>query len=329
MDVLGVPRPHIGTRIWLAGMFSGHRFGRFVAMRTAVTALTRTPEGGTERASFFGPDGALFGYTHMPAADPVGALLICSPLHGELGKNYGREVFLARSLAARGIAVQRFHYRGTGHSAGASTELTFDSLVEDAKMALEQVEVLTQNQPLAFMGTRLGALVASVPAGYRRGAPVILWEPSGSARQYFRAVMRAGIVRGLKSGDQADAPSQFSLNRLEKDGLVDVLGYPITWQLYESLVDKSIPTALGDGSRPVQIVQFGGRRPGRPELVALSEQLDRGGATTSVELVDAEESWWFGGTGGTGWTRAASLHLADLTLRWLGERLAEARLVSP
>ena len=283
-------------------------------MQTSVTALTSTPEGGTERAGFFGPDGALFGYTHMPPAGPLGGLLICSPLHGELGKNYSREVLLARNLAARGIVVQRFHYRGSGHSAGSSTELTFDSLVEDAQIALEQLEVLTQKEPVAFLGTRLGALVASVPAGRRRGAPVILWEPSGSARQHFRAVMRAGIVRGLKSGDAADAPAQFSLSRLETDGMVDVLGYPITWPLYESLADKSIPIALGDEPRAVQIVQFGGRRPGRPEVLALAEQLASRRATTSVELLDAEESWWFGGTNDNRWTRAASLALARLVI---------------
>ena len=185
---------------------------------------------------------------------------------------------------------------------------------------------------MAFLGTRLGALVASVPAGRRRGAPVVLWEPCGSARQHFRAVMRAGIVRGLKSGDVADAPAQFSLSRLEADGMVDVLGYPITWSLYESLADKSIGTALGDEPRAVQIVQFSGRRPGRSEVLALAEQLSQRRATASVELLDAEESWWFGGTGGAGgtrWGRTESLALADLSSRWLGERLAEARLVSP
>jgi hypothetical protein len=44
------------------------------------------------------------------------------------------------------------------------------------------------------------------------------------------------------SGESADAPAQFSLSRLETDGMVDVLGYPIMWPLYESLAGANIPT---------------------------------------------------------------------------------------
>jgi pimeloyl-ACP methyl ester carboxylesterase len=265
----------------------------------------------------------------VPSGDPVGGLLVCSPLHVEFGKNYRREVLLARQLAARGVLVHRFHYRGTGHSAGDSTGVTMDTLVEDALTATQHTEALLGQRPLAFLGTRLGALVAGVAAGRRPASPFMMWEPSGSARQHFRAVFRAGIIRGLKSGDDADGPAQFSLARLESVGQLDVLGYPITWQLYQSLAGASIPTGLGEGSRPVQIVQFGGRAI-RADLSEIVEHVRCGGATVSVEYLDVAEAWWFGGTGdASGEIRAAAHTLADMSSRWLGDQLTEVGLVSP
>ena len=309
--------------------FGPFKPGRSVGMPTASTAQTRTPVGGTERAFFFGPDGALFGYTHAPAVEPAWGLLICSPLHAELGKNYRREVLIARSLAAHGVLVQRFHYRGAGHSAGDPTRLTLDSMVDDAVTALEQTEALAPDRPVAVLGTRLGALVACAAAAHRADIPVVVWEPTVSAQKHFRDVLRAGIVRGLKSGEAADAPEQFSLSRLELDGVVDVLGYPITWRLYESLADSSISSALGDGPRPVQVVQFGGRAPTRPDLLAEVDQLGRQGAKASLDRVETEETWWFGGTGGVGWSREAVMALADLSSGWLQGHIGDARSEMP
>jgi hypothetical protein len=299
-------------------------------MQTTVTAVAATPEGGTERAGFFGPAGALFGCTHVPAEAPLGALLICSPLHVELGKNYRREVLLARALSARGVLVQRFHYRGTGHSARDASMTTFDTLLEDAQVALLHLAEMAPGAPYAFLGTRLGALVASSLAGAAPGAPVVLWEPTGSVRQHFRAVLRAGIIRGLKSGQAADGPERFSMARLQADGLIDVLGYPLTWSLYESFADRAVAPALGGEPRAVQLVQFGGRRPGRPEVLALAEQLGQRNATVSVEVLDAEEAWWFGGSGAaSAEIRTAAHTLADLSSRWLTERLTGVRTFSP
>ena len=88
-----------------------YRFATLVGMQTAVTAMTLTPEGGTERAGFFGPDGALFGYTHTPPADPLGGLLICSPLHGSS----------ARTTAVRSFSPGVWLHAGSS-STGSITE---------------------------------------------------------------------------------------------------------------------------------------------------------------------------------------------------------------
>lgn len=48
--------------------------------------------------------------THLPATQPIRGEVICSPLHAEFLHKYRKEVMLAPSLAASGLAVQRFHY---------------------------------------------------------------------------------------------------------------------------------------------------------------------------------------------------------------------------
>ena len=64
----------------------------------------------------------------------LGGVVACPSIYQDLFAGYRDEVLLARSLAARGIAVQRFHYRGAGHSdgdvAGAITSLTSSSVID-------------------------------------------------------------------------------------------------------------------------------------------------------------------------------------------------------
>lgn len=58
---------------------------------------------------------------------PSWAVVVCPPTLAAFPSNYGREVAAARALAARGYAVQRIHYRGTGNSDGDATEVAFEA----------------------------------------------------------------------------------------------------------------------------------------------------------------------------------------------------------
>src|SRR3954447_25668070 len=94
--------------------------------------------GVTEEATFLGEGRSRFlAFLHRPrAATPVGGVLLCGSLYQDLHLNYRPEVLLARALAARGFAVARFQYRGTGNSddidGGA---VTWESMVADARAA--------------------------------------------------------------------------------------------------------------------------------------------------------------------------------------------------
>src|SRR3989304_5088377 len=89
-----------------------------------------------ETAGFFGlPGERLFGGTHLPAGAIHGGLVISSSIGPEQLTSYRNEVVLARRLAAAGVAVQRFHYRGSGHSDGEDVDLTLGTMVGGAAAA--------------------------------------------------------------------------------------------------------------------------------------------------------------------------------------------------
>ncbi|MDP8959415.1 MAG: alpha/beta hydrolase, partial [Actinomycetota bacterium] len=129
--------------------------------------------GGWEEAWWFGPDGQrLFGFLHLPEGRPRAGIVVCSPLHAEFLRNYRREVLVARALAARGFAVQRFHYRGTGSSDGQASEATYETMRQDALLAAGHVLERSGATRLGFLGTRWGALVAAAGAAGFPGAPL-------------------------------------------------------------------------------------------------------------------------------------------------------------
>jgi hypothetical protein len=248
------------------------------------------PNGAREIAGFFDEQRGLFGVTHLPVGAPSLGVVVCPPLHAEMGKNYRREVLLARRLAAAGIAVQRFAYGGTGHSIGDEHDLVLEQLVDDTESARRHLVGSADLDHCAFVGTRLGALVAARFAG--PDAHLTLWDPVVDVRQHFRFVLRAAIIRGLKDGHTKEGASHFSLDKLDAVGTLDVLGYPITWRLYESMRGRTVQSELRRGPTRVHVVEFGTAP--QPGVARLLTALEGPGHEVEHDVLDVEPAWWFG-----------------------------------
>ena len=109
-------------------------------------------------AAFRGDPGSrVLTFTHPPARPSGAGVVICSPIGAEHVQNQPRELELARALAARGLLVRRFHFRGTGDSDGQG--LTFDSMSEDSAAAARQLLDSGEVSRVAFVGTRLAAML--------------------------------------------------------------------------------------------------------------------------------------------------------------------------
>ena len=103
----------------------------------------------------------MFSALHRPDGASNAAVVICSPIQAEQLRNYRREVLLARELARQGLTVQRFHYRGSGNSDGSPADVTFETMLEDARTALRLMQDRADGA-IALVGTRLGASVAAI-----------------------------------------------------------------------------------------------------------------------------------------------------------------------
>jgi hypothetical protein len=248
--------------------------------------------GAVEETGFHGPDGRrIFTATHLPAGDAIGGVVICSPLYAEFLHNYRKEVILGRSLAARGVAVQRFHYRGTGNSDGDGSELRFAPMLEDALAAVELLRSRSSVDRVAFLGTRLGALIAASAASGSE-APVALWEPVLDPVHHFREILRAARIRDLKDGVASDGSP---MERLARDGVADVLGYSVHGDLLESLRDRRLPDDLGDRPRRVLLLQLARGGDLRGPYARMLSTLEDEGWPVEARPIRATDSWWFSG----------------------------------
>lgn len=242
---------------------------------------------------FFGPPGArLAGCTHVPAGAAIGGLVICPSLFNEFTKNYRREVTLARALASQQVAVQRFHYRSSGNSDDCSGGLTFDTMHDDARAAVDRLRELSGTERVAVMGTRFGALVAAAVSTSLGGATLAMVEPVVDPERFFREGFRANLAQGVK-GKVAAPTTAEQLERLRAQGTVDLVGDTVGLALYESSIGRTVLDQLGDVPRPVLLAQLGADQPLRREFEDTATTLRERGFEVETQRLGQRENWWF------------------------------------
>lgn len=275
-----------------------------------------------EEAGFF--DGGLFGVSYKPTASTAGAVVICPAILSEYDHTYSIDVSLARALAARGIAVHRFHYRGSGHSDGEPSAMTFETMLEDALAATARFSTDVGVGAPVLLGVRFGALVAAAVAEAVARSPLVLWEPALSGRTYFREAWRADMMFQINEGAKPATRDAFP-TLLERDNQVDVLGYPIGKALYDSALERSLVGEAGDGRGRVLILRGGPPGSARANLDQAVEELRGRGFQVDVEVLDDALVLWFQGPEMRRNARPAVAELIARTVAWIeGQLVGEA-----
>lgn len=139
-------------------------------------------------AFFFGPPGRqLFGYLHLPPAEPKAAAVLCAPWASEYQYAHRALHFLAQRLADAGCSVLRFDYSGTGDSWGHSVEADLDRWVGEVKDAVAELRAASGAGSVDLVGLRLGAFVAARAANEIPSVgSVVLWDPITDGEQWLR-----------------------------------------------------------------------------------------------------------------------------------------------
>jgi hypothetical protein len=238
-----------------------------------------------------GDSGERGGYFEVPGADlytvlhkvtnPTARVLLVGPFAAERHSSYIPWVLWARYLAARGIEVLRYDYRGIGESSGTFEEMSFSDWSEDVHLLTNWLKDQSPKAPLLLHGLGVGALLASRAFHGGVGDALLLWSPPESANQAIRsAVVRwINVEQLFKYGDDRKPPSAF-IEELESGSSVEVEGYQFTGKLWQNSLLFDMPPAMRDEAsaqaeykKPVRIVKL--RRDAAPLVKAGTVADDR------------------------------------------------------
>jgi alpha/beta superfamily hydrolase len=197
----------------------------------------------------------LFAWLHMPAGVPTRGVVVCPAFGYEACCSYRSLRKLAIDLAARGAAVIRFDYEGTGDSAGHYTDADWlPACRASVGAAVRELKSLGVSD-ITLLGLRFGAALALLEAKSVGADEVILWDAVVSGRKF---------VRELKIFGASAAPDK----EPDADGAVEVAGTVYTAQTIASVSKVDLLKEPFSGVRRALVVDREDR-PGSTALAAL------------------------------------------------------------
>ncbi|MGA5541617.1 serine aminopeptidase domain-containing protein [Mycobacterium sp. NPDC051198] len=196
--------------------------------------------------TWFGPEQSrLFGVVHVPDGGVARAgVVICPPLGRQHLDTYRGLKLLAQQLCAKGFAVLRFDYAGTGDSMGDQClDSAVDGYMDSIRTAVGYLRA-SGVQSVTLVGLRAGALLAATVAPSIEGLDgLVLWDPATDGRRYLRE-QQALYQMTVGGQDPDELPS-------EPDA-VPLLGLTLSTAAAAALRALKMPTTVG--SAPVLVL---------------------------------------------------------------------------
>lgn len=163
---------------------------------------------------------SVYGMIHLPEGKgKVPAVAMCHGFTGNRIEAHRLFVKAGRFLAAKGIAVLRFDFRGSGESEGDFEQVTVSSEINDALAALDFLRKQPEVDPdrVGLIGLSLGGCVATCAASRdRKVRALVLWAAVADLKGLFVQRMQPEIK-----------------DLLEKQGWVDFGGWKVSKAFYE------------------------------------------------------------------------------------------------
>jgi len=192
---------------------------------------------------FFAVNGyRLFAMAHRPAdhAAPV-AVVVCHPYGEEKQLSYPVLTRWARMLAHDGFAVLRFDSRGYGDSDGDIEEATLESQIGDTLAAARTARERLGTPKVAYLGLRLGGLVAGLAAERDPAAAgLVLWSPVVSGKQYVDEMVRRRLFGELLS--KRRTTREQVLEELASAGRIEIEGNYLTRTFVDEMSAADLTT---------------------------------------------------------------------------------------
>jgi hypothetical protein len=218
-----------------------------------------------EYAGYFTVSGAALYTVLHEVPDPVARVLLVGPFASERHFSYHPWVRWARYLAARGMEVLRYDYRGVGESTGEFEEMGFDHWSEDVELLVDWLSNRSPGVPLLMHGLEIGAILAARRFAQGSGDALLLWSPPAHANQALRSsLMRwAGLEQLFESPENRRSAADY-IRQLERGLSIEVAGYQWSSSLWRCSFDLHLPANLENDEvareayqRPVKVVRLG------------------------------------------------------------------------
>ena len=257
---------------------------------------------------------ALLGFLHRPtSATRSTGIIFCPPFAEEKNMSHSVVVKTARMFAEHGFPVLRFDLSGCGDSEGEFSEATLEDWQEDLSQAVSILFKETDVEHYALWGLRLGAGLALLhTARHKDVSFLILWQPVIDFAEHIQQFLRRKISSQISRKEHNISPISKTVRQLEGQGVVHVIGYPVTRRLYDGFnavgkypyqVTPLIPTLL----LSISLME-------RPafSMKQYSDRLLESGAPVRFEHVTAEPFW-------DRYWRWECRDVSDFTLKWAKE----------
>ncbi len=197
------------------------------------------------------------------------------------------EVPLARTLAAAGFPVIRFHSQGFGDSELPTEHISLASLRRDALEVAELLRAEAGIASIGIFGARLGGSVAAMIAGDADAVAVAMWDPVVSGRGYASRLARFSSASELVTQGRAQTKGQNPADVLKETGVLDVQGIPVPAALFEELRAIDLVSTVTSFRGRSLVVQPSRSAKPRADLESLVRHLtDLGGESTLEVVVD-------------------------------------------
>ena len=264
----------------------------------------------------------LLGFLHLPAGSlsdppPVG-IVYCHPFGEEKMSSHAISVKAARRLCEQGAAVLRFDCSGTGDSQGELDETSLDDWHEDLGHAVAELRRASGAARVGLWGLRLGAhqvlryaaeaatTAPSLPraaAGSQAGDPassatangniafLILWQPVPDTEVFCKQFLRQKLSTEI-AANREGGPSMKGLTQmLEDGGSVEVIGYPVSKELYRSFADAAKRPLPSPAGYPVLVTSTSLSEDAAPGSRKVADALTALGHVVTLEHT-REETFW-------------------------------------
>jgi len=232
----------------------------------------------------------IFAGHHRPTLPASQAVVMCHPLGEE--KLWSHRVFvsLARELAAAGIAVLRFDFRGEGDSDRPFERSDFESRIQDTCLAVDTVRALNPTvDKVTLIGLRLGASVAAAAAARRSDVGrLVLWDPVLDGAAYMQTVLRLNLMFQMAIHQRVVTNREALAAQLAAGGSVNIEGYQLAEPLFAQVSDFRMDQTLQNYAGEIVLVPIiQEEMPAPPGILTLANGLDR----CRVEVA-REDAFW-------------------------------------